>query len=258
MRRRVRLLRRSFDVSFLIALAFLVGGVAVPSTRSGSAAMVGQATPAGSPSVAPSPAVALLERASRRLAETVTVRFDLAVDGETALDADGSILLREAEGELQRPDRVRASFRAQVLGQNVTLQLITVGDETWTTDLLTGSWQPAPAEFAYRPSVLFDEQEGIGPVMGRVTRAEQLEDEEVDGRDAYRVRAEVAEEVIGPLTYETMVGSPVTVDLWIDRETDDLLRAELSEPPSEAKADPATWTLRLFDHGDEVSIEAPV
>ena len=55
-----------------------------------------------------------------------------------------------------------------------------------------------------------------------------------------------------------MTGSPVTVDLWIDRETDDLLRARLAEPPQPDKENPATWTLDLVRHGEEVSIEPPV
>jgi hypothetical protein len=246
-----------FRPALALALVLLVG-FAVGALASSDEA-VAQATPAAAASpIGSSEAVELLERASRRLAETETVRFDLSVEGQTALDAEGNILLKAAEGELRRPDRVRATFQAQVLGQNVTLQLITIGAETWTTDLLTGEWQPAPEEFAYRPSVLFDNQEGIGPVMSSVGQAELLDEEEIDGREVYRVRAVVEESVIGPLTYETMVGSPVTVDLWLDQETDDLLRAELREPPSEAKPEPATWTLELFDHGEDVTIEAPV
>lgn len=238
----------------MVLLIGLLGGAALLPAREVGARQV---TPNASPAASPT-AVAILDRASRRLAETETVRFTLSVEGVTALDADGNILLKEAEGELRRPDRVRASFQAQVLRQNVTLQLITIGEETWTTDLLTGSWQIAPEEFAYDPGVLFDDQNGIGPVMGSVSEAEQLEDDEIDGREAYRVRANVAEEVIGPLTSGTMVGSPVAVELWIDRETDDLLQATLAEPSSEAKPDPATWTLRLSDHGEDVTIEAPI
>jgi len=245
------LLRPALALVLLAGLS--VGALASPGEAVAQATPDAAASPTGSVE-----AVELLERASRRLAETETVRFDLTVEGQTALDAEGNILLKEAEGELRRPDRVRATFQAQVLGQNVTLQLITIGAETWTTDLLTGEWQPAPEEFAYRPSVLFDNQQGIGPVMSSVDQAELLEEEEIDGREVYRVRAVVEEDLIGPLTYETMVGSPVTVDLWIDQETDDLLRAELREPPSEAKPEPATWTLNLFDHGEDVTIEAPV
>ena len=200
----------------------------------------------------------ILARASRRLAETPTVHFHLDVAGESYVDTGKNIRLLEAEGDLQRPDRVSATFKAEVLGRTITLQLITVGDQTWTTNILTGAWGPAPKEFAYRPTILFDNQDGIGPVMGRVQDARRLEDEEVDGRPTYHVVAEVAESVIETLTYKTMTGSPVIVDLWIDRETDDLLRARLSEPPTAGKAEPAVWTLDLSDHGEKVSIEPPV
>jgi hypothetical protein len=213
---------------------------------------VGQpATPGATPT-----ATDLLARASARLAETESVRFDLSVEGVTYLDPGSQIRLLEAEGALHRPDRVQTSFKAEVLSQVVTIDLITVGDTSWTTNLLTGEWELAPPEFAYRPSILFDNQEGIGPVMNRVTEVERLEDDELDGREVYRVRAIVDESVIAPLTYATMTGSPVTVDLWIDRETDDLLRARLAEP--EDDPDPAVWTLDLSEHGDEVTIEPPL
>ena len=200
----------------------------------------------------------LLARASQRLAETETVHFELEVDGETFIDDGENIRLLEAEGDLQRPDRVRTTFRVEVRSPILTIELITIGDQSWTTNLITGDWEPAPPEFSYRPSILFDNQNGIGPVMGRVSEATMLEAEEVDGREAHHVSALVEKEIIEPLTAGTMTGSPVAVDLWIDKETADLLRVRLTEPPSEGRDDPATWTLDLSDHGDEVTIEPPI
>lgn len=235
----------------LCSLALLAVQSASPGRAAPSVAGQETASPVATPT-----ATDLLERASRRLAETESVRFDLSVEGNTFLDPNKQIRLLEAEGSLLRPDRVSASFQAEVVGQVVTIDLITVGDTSWTTNILTGEWELAPPEFAYRPSILFDNQEGIGPVMGRVTDAERLEDEEIDDREASHVRATVDESVIAPLTYSTLTGSPITVDLWIDRETDDLLRAQLAEPEDEP--DRAVWTLDLSEHGDEVTIEPPV
>lgn len=199
----------------------------------------------------------LLTRASERLAATPSVGFSLDIEGDTFVDPNRTIRLLSATGDLLRPDRVRTEFKAEVLGRAITLQLITIGDRTWLTNILTGAWGPAPAEFAYRPDVLFDTQNGIGPVMGRVDDVQRLEDTEIDGRPASHLRAAVEESVIGPLTYGTLKGSPVTVDLWIDRETNDLLRAQLTEPPTADKPNPAVWTLDLSDHGEQVTIEPP-
>lgn len=231
-------------------VAALLGG--------GFLAGCGGAAPGPAPT--PSPALTsgeILAAASKRLAETPTVGFTLDIKGDTFVDSAGTIRLLSASGDLRRPDRVRTEFKAEVLGRAVTLQLITIGDETWITNIIDGSWGPAPAEFAYRPDVLFDTQDGLGPVMGRVTDVSLLPDEKIDGVDAWRLTAQVPQEVIGPLTYNTIQGSPVTVDLWVDKATNDMLRARLSEPPQDGKT-PAVWTLDLMRHGKEVEIEPPV
>jgi hypothetical protein len=199
----------------------------------------------------------LLRTASERLADVPSVHFTLGIEGETFIDSGRNIRLLGAEGDLRRPDRVHTTFQAEVMDRTITLQLITIGDESWTTNILTGEWEPAPLEFAYRPDILFSMQDGIGPVMGRVEDLERLPDEDVGGRPAYHLQAHVDEEVVGPLTYNTIAGSPVTVDLWIDQETADLLRARMSEPPGSERPDPAVWTLDLSHHGADISIEPP-
>jgi hypothetical protein len=227
----------------------------------GGVLALGACGPSENDAITPEPtptAAALLELASKRLGETSTVHFALEVEGETYIDAGRNIRLLGAEGDLERPDRVRTTFQAEVMDRAISLQLITVGEKSWTTNILTGEWENAPMEFAYQPDILFSTQDGIGPVMGRVEGVQRLEDEEIEGQPTYHLRATVDESVVGPLTYYTITGSPVTVDLWIDQETQDLLRAQLSEPPGPERPNPAVWTLNLTHHGEEISIEPPV
>jgi len=236
--------RRRFVQTISAALALLVAGCGPEP----------QPTPTLAPTTTPQQ---ILESASRRLAETPSAHFALTVEGDTFIDSGQNIRLISAEGDLVRPDRVRATFQAEVADRAITIQLITVGEDSWTTNVLTGEWEPAPLEFAYRPDILFSTQDGIGPVMGRVTNVERLPDEEIEGRPVYHLQAQVDEEVVGPMTYYTLTGSPVTVNLWIDQESGDLLRARMSEPPGEERPNPAVWTLDLSHHGEDVSIEPP-
>jgi len=201
----------------------------------------------------------ILSRASRQLAATKTVHFQLTVEGDTFIDPQHTLQLLSADGDLQRPDKVSTSFKVRVAGTaTVGLKLITIGTKTWWTNLITGKWEPAPADLGYNPSVLFDNQGGIGPVMGRITNARQLPDAKVNGRAAYHVQAKVADAIVGPLTDNTMTGTPITVDLWIAKDNADLLRAQLAEPPQPGKAHPATWVLDLTKQNEKVSIEPPV
>jgi len=77
-------------------------------------------------------------------------------------------------------------------------------------------------------------------------------------RRAYHVRASVAQAVVGPLTNNTIRGSTLTVEFWIDQETQALLRARISEPPDPQRPHPAVWTIDFSHHGEDITIEPPV
>lgn len=200
----------------------------------------------------------LLRRASDRLAETETVRFDLKVEGDTFIDGAGTIRLVGANGSLQRPDAVDVEFQVELLGtQTVSIRMISIGDESWTTDLLSGEWGPSPDEFGYNPAILFDNQDGLGPVAGRLESPEIEGEEEIGNREAHRVTGTVSAEVISPMTSGTMQGEDIQVTLWLDTETGDILQLQVAEPDDIPKDNPATWTMRLTDHNSDVTIEKP-
>lgn len=201
----------------------------------------------------------VLENASLRLAEIQSLHFTLDIEGETLIDETGAIGLLSAEGELQRPDKVLVEFRISILGAgSVSIRMITIGENSWTTDLITGNWGVAPPEFGYNPSILYDNQDGLGPVMGKLDSATLAGTEKLDGREAWLVTGEVASSTISALTAGTMVGDPVSIELWIDTETYDLLQVRVKEPKSDENDDPAIWTMKLSDFDDEVTIEPPI
>jgi LppX_LprAFG lipoprotein len=203
-------------------------------------------------------ATEILQMASKQLAATQTVRFELDVEGDTYIDSLNTLKLLEAKGDLVRPDRVRTEFKIEALGQaTISIQLIIISGQWWTTDLITGKWGQAPVDFEYDPSVLFDNENGIGAVMDRVTDAQRLDDEKIDDHESFHIQALVSDTIIGALTYNTLQGSPITVDLWIDKKTNNLLRARLAEPPGDGSDKPAIWTLNLFDHDANITIDPP-
>ncbi len=200
----------------------------------------------------------ILSAASARMAETQSMRFALEVEGETYVDATRTIQLLAARGNLARPNKVAVDFQVELFGTGtVTIKMITVGPDSWTTDLLTGEWGTAPPEFGYNPSVLFDNQQGLGPVMGRLQNPVLQGREEIDGREVYKVSGTASAATMGSLTSTTMSGDPIGLDLWIDTETSDLVRVVVREPENSGKDQPAVWTMRLTDHDEQVSIDPP-
>ncbi len=200
----------------------------------------------------------ILSGAAERLEEVETMSFTMELEGTTYVDEAETIQLLGAEGVMQRPDRVDVTFTALVLKrQQISIRMITIGDEAWITDIATGKWVPSPPEFGYNPAILYDEKDGLGPVMSRMTDPKLEGSEEVDGRDAWHITATIEGEVTSAMTSGTMRGSEQSLGLWIDKETNDILRIRIGEPTDEDLEDPATWTLTLFNHNKDVEIERP-
>lgn len=211
------------------------------------------------PTPPPPSAQQILTAASQQLAKTQTVHFTLDVQGQTYIDDPHTMQLISAQGDLERPGKVDVQFKIKILGApTISIQMITIGDRAWTTDLLSGKWQPAPKEFGYNPSVLFDTKNGLGPVVGGIQNPKLVGTESVNGSDAYHITGTVPADMIGPLTDGTMSGNPITVDVLIGKENHQLLRATLKEPPQTGKKQPAVWTLNISNYDKKVSIEAPV
>jgi hypothetical protein len=202
---------------------------------------------------------AILAASSQRLADVQSLHFTLDIEGETYIDDGGTIQLLSAEGDLARPDKVAVEFRINVLNTaDVSIRMVTIGEHSWTTDLITGNWGDAPPEFGYNPSILYDNQDGLGPVMGKLENPQMTGTEKIDGREADVITGTVPSSVIDPLTAGTMTGEHVAITLWIDTETSDLLQVKVVEPEDSGKENPATWTMRLSKFDEEVTIDPPI
>ncbi len=200
----------------------------------------------------------VLRQASDRLADTQTLKFELDIKGDTFIDSAGAIRLAGATGSLARPDKVDVEFQVELLGtQTVSIRMIAIGEEAWTTDLLSGAWGPSPDEFGYNPAILFDNQDGLGPVAGRLESPTIDGEEEIAGRDTWKVSGTVDSSVIAPMTSGNMQGDGIRVTLWVDQESADILRLEVAEPDDVDKENPATWTMTLTDHDADIRIDPP-
>lgn len=200
----------------------------------------------------------ILSNASKRLADTETIGFRMNIEGTTYIDSSHTLRLLNARGTMARPDRVEVEFQIEVAGApRVSIRMITIGEEAWTTDIVTGRWVEAQEEFGYNPSILYDNQDGLGPVMGKISDPVLVGIEEVEGVDTYHIRGTATRDVIDPITSGTMNGDKITVEVWIDGKTWNLMKVTVAEPTDAGLEDPATWTLTLNDHDKQVSIERP-
>ncbi|MGC4107115.1 MAG: LppX_LprAFG lipoprotein [Thermomicrobiales bacterium] len=226
----------------VLALIMLAGTIAAPASAQDQ----------------PDPAT-LLAQTSEVLAKTETLHFSLAVDGDSYIDDLQQMRLVKAEGSLQRPGKVEVEFQIELFGAgNVSIKMITIDGQAYSTDLLTGKWGPAPAEFGYDPSLLFDTNGGLGPVVSKLTDVSVTGSEKIDGRDSWKVEGTADKASIDFISAGTMIGDSFHATLWIDKENGQLRQIVLAEPKDNGKEHPASWTMVLTDYDDSsINIEAP-
>lgn len=204
-------------------------------------------------------AESVLESASAQWSETNAAHFNLTIDGETYLDADNTIRLNGAEGDIERPGAVQATADVSVpiLG-NKEIQLIAVGGTVYMTNLLSSEvkWEEAPSDFSYDPSILFSDTEGIGPILTSLQNPTLGDTEEIEGREARIVTGTVTEDQVSGVTAGAVTGETIDVSVWVDTETSDILKVSLTEPEG-VREDPATWNLVFTEFNQDVTIEPP-
>jgi hypothetical protein len=199
----------------------------------------------------------ILDNTAKRLNEVKSVHFDVAIDGDAFIDTSRTIALRSASGDIVTPDQMQTKIKIGLGSANIDVSLVTLGTEKFQTNPVTGQWGPAQAGFDYSPTVLFDKEQGLSTIIGKMRDVEQLGDEQVNGQNAYHLKGKVDKAAIDPITSGAIEGDPVSVDLWVAKDSSNLLKLVLTEPQTPNKAKPATWTLTFDKFDQPVTITKP-
>ena len=202
-------------------------------------------------------AESVLENAAGQWDETDSLHFELEAEGDSYLDSDRTIRLMSAEGELTRPSSVSATARVNVSIATVNVNIIVIGDDAYMTNLVSGDWEAAPDDFDYNPALLFNPDDGLGPIMQDIREAELDGTEEINGRSAHRITGLVTDDQIDDITAGSIEGDDIDVTMWIAEDNNEVLRLFLSAPNAE-DAGETTWDLHFTDHNQDVTIEAPI
>lgn len=198
----------------------------------------------------------ILDRAAERFAELETARFELDGTGYLELDEIGEISLSDAEGKIERPDRAEIDIKVDSAIADVPVTVISYNGEVYIADPVAGSTHSAPDDFQFNPAIMFDEDQGIPALIRSVEDAELLaDDEEVDGRDAYKIYGMIDGDMIQAATAGMFPETDdVDFNVWIDRETYDVLKILAEDPTDETDA---VWEMGIFDHNEPVEIDDP-
>ena len=201
----------------------------------------------------PTPAE-VAQQSATQMAAVNSFHFIIGVSGKTAfLDSAESMALRRAEGDLVRPDQVRAIAKVTLLAIPAEIGIIGLGDRQYATNPLNQQWEEVPPEARWDLDLasLFDAEQGIAAILQNTAWTFGADDDEY-----HVLHSGMPAEQLQALTFGLISSGEVEVDFWIGRSDRYVHRIQIVEVESDPET-PTTWVIDLSAFDQPVDIQAP-
>ncbi len=228
-----------------VACMMLVTGCTLPWQHTAQAAELG-----------PKPtAQQVLATLQKNFRSVTSFHLTLKTDNLGNTDAV-QIALRDADGDVLMPDKIRAQASVLLSGQAVTINLISIGADQFITDPITGQWRVVKGMFD--PRTLTNPDTGIISLAGKLQNVTGPTADNVNGMPCWRVNGLLPAK---DLAFFTGGGVPAGTMLKtsICAGQADGLPYEISVAGEAAKGDTpqTTRTFLISKYGENISIVAP-
>lgn len=236
---------------FVFALVVIAGCSESPSSPA-ETTVVPPPTSIPVPTPTPINVEDLLRRSGEAMSQLNTFHFRLEHNDEGSTPFSDTLDVTEAEGDVVSPDRISISFSGRFGGRfAMRASLITIGDDSYMTNPLTGNWEEVAAEVS--PLGFFDPQEGIGAMMTGL-RNPTLSSK--DGSE-FRVEGDLDVQALRPLLGTVIQDGIVRVEVTLDSDTLYLKKAVIEGRATAEDPDGVIRTITLSQHNESISITAP-
>ncbi len=196
----------------------------------------------------------VLERSSQAMAEVDTARFTIEKSGAAVhIDEEDLIEFNAADGRYSAPASADALVKVRAFGLATEVGAVAMDGDLWITNPLTGQWEPAPADFTFDPTVLFDDSVGWSNLLSEGLENAELVADEVDSSGRYQVNGTVGAERVGVLT-GGLVTEASDIAIFIDGTSGTIDEVGFSVGDGQ---DESRWRLFLSDYGVDVTVTRP-
>lgn len=219
-----RRLARALGLALILSLLVVVvacGGDDKKNTTPTAGA--GQATPPPRPDPR-----TLLNEAADKLEQAKSFHFVLEHEkGSTPIVL--MMQMTRAEGDVVRPDRLRAEVDAQYSGQKLKVRLVSIGDSAKITSPFNPNrFQDLPS--GTRVSDIFDPAAGGSAALRNAKDPQITGDETLDGKKVWKVEGDVDAGTLTSLTALAQPGNIVKGTAWITQDSREVYRIRLDGP----------------------------
>ena len=206
----------------------------------------------------------LVQLSAERMKSSEGFQFVIERDGAPAfLDPGETLSFRRARGAFVAPDRALATVRVIGPGIITDVDVISVAEIQWQTNVVTNAWEELPPNWGFNPAVLFDDDIGIQAVLlddlFEIVLAEPENLVESEGPDEllYSVTAVASGENVYQMSGFLIGPEQVGIQLWVRPETFELVRIVVREPEPDSEEGESIWQVDISHYDELIDIQPP-
>jgi hypothetical protein len=188
--------------------------------------------------------------------------FLIIPEGEDSfLDQQKTIILSQAEGDYLVPDKVSATIKIIFSGIVAEVSVISIGEDTWETNVLTGGWQKSTADYAFQPLSLLHPETGLIAVIAEDTSELEMEEgaalEELPGIELLHLTGKLEGSRVNQLSAGLIDDELLEVELWVDAGSYEIHRLLITDPTNSAEGKDTIWQMDFWNFGTVADIKPP-
>ena len=164
--------------------------------------------------------------------------------------------MTRAQGVMSKPDRIDVKVKARFSGFVVEVHVISVGDETFMTNPMTGQWQRVGNGLS--PVAFFDPARGVTLVLESVVGATLLGEETVDGAKSHHLGGRLPARAVQFIAGSFVEGSVLEAELWVGTEDFLLRKLRLDGLITEGEPPGLVRVLTISDFDQPFDIQPPI
>jgi hypothetical protein len=197
-------------------------------------------------------AATILKSAQTKFDQTKSFHFVLNASHLGASDALG---VTYAVGDVQRPDRLKATATANVAGFSLSVRLIVVGQQQWF-DAGAGSYQPT-TQFGSLLTI-FDAQRGVGAVLIHMQQPSTPQDATSGNVSCWKISGKVDTSQLAAIVGgSTLPNKTVQASVCIGKSDNELYSVTLAGTVTQTDTAQTSRSFTLSSFDQSVDIAPP-
>jgi hypothetical protein len=196
----------------------------------------------------------LIQKSQQAIQAVKSYHFTLAT--ENPGQNPGGMTLKSADGDIQVPDKLKASASVIYAGIGVNTDIVALGDKQYYKDPITGQWQET--NDLIDPRVITSSDTGISALLGSLQDPSTPQDSSVDGTPCWSIDGKLDTKYIGSITgLSTGGGKTVDATVCIGKSDNLPYQIVIKGKAVDGDKDDTKRTFTLSKFNETLDIQAP-